>query len=255
MEDTKLSTVPNIMQDSKVQENEKSSKTLVIVLLLVIFLQFGLLAYLFLTERIVLNESEIEQESTSLEESEDIYEKDTIKEEKPTLLTYTFDNSKMATGYTFKYPDNWEITKEDTTCGLDPVSNTEICTNHRLILSNIDNPSYNITLEMCSECSPGAMCLFPDSDFDKEYIDSMQGGVTFKEYEDFYDGGFRRASEEVGESEELTICKLEESGNSQDYYHSSIVNGMSTVIYGIEKNPDENILEIMDSIVISMENI
>lgn len=248
MEDTKPSTVPNIIQDSKVQENEKSSKTLIIVLLLVIFLQFGLLAYLFLTERIVLNESEIEQESTSLEESEDIYEKDTIKEEKPTLLTYTFDNSKMATGYTFKYPDNWEITTEDTTCGLDPVSNTEICTYHELILSYIDNPSYYLSLQMCSECSPGFMCIFSESD-------SMADGVTFEEYEEFYDGGFRRASEEVGESEELTICKLEENGDSPDYYHSGIVNGMNRVKYGIEKNPDENILEIMDSIVISLENI
>jgi hypothetical protein len=231
---------------------KKSQKSLVCILLLFVFLLLGTLSYFFITEKI----SFVKPSEKDKDTIEDIVE-DTVEENSENnknFVTYTYNNPKMGNAFTLQYPEDWEITKNNTTCGIDPVSKTEVCTKYELVISLIENPKYYFSLNMCSECEPGFLCKYSDSNFDEQWLHSMQGGVEFQSFEEFNGGNYRRGLES-SEENKLTICKLVKSQDNINYFTSSLLPSIDKVFYGLDENPDISIIETMDNIVLSIKEI
>lgn len=229
--------------------NRKVPRSLIYILLLLLFLLMGIFSYLLLTGRISFVETNVNDNNANEEVSENDDSDET------NLLTYTYNNPKMVYGFSLEYPQGWEITKEETTCGINPVTSTEICTNFELVLSLIENPEYSFSLDMCSECSPGFICTFSDSEFDQEFLDAMQGGVDFEEFENFDGENYRRGQKTAEDTTNLTICKLVKSEGNPDFYSSSILPAIDSISYGLDKDVDEKILKEMDNIVLSLRSV
>ena len=243
--DTSISNPPINEFQPEVKETDPKRKKnrLILILVLIIVLLAGVMVYLSLTDKVEPSSPD-DNQITNDEENDS---KDT------NLITYTYNNPKMKHGFSLQYPEGWEITKENTTCEADPVTNTEICTNYELVISLIEDPTNYFSLEMCSECSPGFMCIFSDSQFEQEFLDAMQGGVKFETFEEFDGGNYRRGQKTADDVENLTICKLIKSEGNPDFYSSSILPAINTVSYRLAKNADEKILKEMDSIVLSLK--
>ncbi|MBP6976335.1 hypothetical protein KBB42_01960 [Candidatus Dojkabacteria bacterium] len=163
----------------------------------------------------------------------------------------------MPFGFSLEYPENWEITKDKTSCSLDPNTNNEICTGYQLIISLIENPKYSFELDMCSECSPGSICMFSDSDYSDAFLDSSSAYVhRFESFEEFNDGTFRRGvSKEKENDGKLFICKSLNSEEYGNYYHTSILSFIEGIKYTLDENADSQIIEAMDRMVLSLEVI
>ena len=243
--DTSISNPPINEFQPEVKETDPKRKKnrLILILVLIIVLLAGVMVYLSLTDKVEPSSPDDNQ----INNNEENDSKDT------NLNTYTYNNPKMKHGFSLQYPEGWEITKENTTCEADPVTNTEICTNYELVISLIEDPTNYFSLEMCSECSPGFMCIFSDSQFEQEFLDAMQGGVKFETFEEFDGGNYRRGQKTADDVENLTICKLIKSEGNPDFYSSSILPAINTVSYRLSKNADEKILKEMDSIVLSLK--
>ncbi len=243
--DASISNPPINEFQQEVKETNPKRKTniLNLILVLIIVILAGVIAYLSLTDKEEPSFSDGNQITNDKEDDS----KDT------NLITYTYNNPKMKHGFSLQYPEGWEITNENITCEADPVTNTEICTNYELVISLIEDPTNYFSLEMCSECSPGFMCIFSDSQFEQEFLDAMQGGVKFETFEEFDGGNYRRGQKTADDVENLTICKLIKSEGNPDFYSSSILPAINTVSYRLAKNADEKILKEMDSIVLSLK--
>ena len=243
--DTSISNPPINEFQPEVKETDPKRKKnrLILILVLIIVLLAGVIAYLSITDKVEPSSPDDNQITNDLEDDF----KDT------NLITYTYNNPKMSHGFSLQYPEGWEITKENTTCKADPVTNMEICTNYELVISLIEDPTNSFSLEMCSECSPGFMCIFSDSQYEQEFLDAMQGGVKFETFEEFDGGNYRRGQKTADDVENLTICKLIKSEGNPDFYSSSILPAINTVSYRLSKNADEKILKEMDSIVLSLK--
>ena len=243
--DASISNPPINEFQQEVKETNPKRKTniLNLILVLIIVILAGVIAYLSLTDKEEPSFSDGNQITNDKEDDS----KDT------NLITYTYNNPKMKHGFSLQYPEGWEITNENITCEADPVTNTEICTNYELVISLIEDPTNYFSLEMCSECSPGFMCIFSDSQYEQEFLDAMQGGVKFETFEEFDGGNYRRGQKTADDVENLTICKLIKSEGNPDFYSSSILPAINTVSYRLAKNADEKILKEMDSIVLSLK--
>jgi hypothetical protein len=63
--------------------------------------------------------------------------------------------------------------EREYTCEADPV--LQIQKYVQIMISNflIEDPTI-FFIGMCSECSPGFMCIFSDSQYEQEFLDAMQ---------------------------------------------------------------------------------
>jgi hypothetical protein len=253
VETTPLNPVANnIEQQTEIKEPSPKKNILPLILIFIIVLLLGVIVYLWITNS--TNSPSIENETKEEEKEENEGEQNETPE--IPLKTFVYDNPKWTVGFTFQYPQNWEVTKNNTVCNIDPVSNEEICDSYELVLSLIENPKYFIDLRMCLECSPGFTCAYSDSNYTQEFMDNTDP-VVFDSFEEFGNGKFRRSpkpSDLNGVLGDLVICKLETEG-SNHFYSSCGIETVTSISYGLDDNVDERILKEMDSIMLTLERI
>lgn len=244
-------------------DKNMNNKSLVLLLLVMVFSLLGLFVYLFITDRLILGIDNpfsdkkitvIDKEEPNKEEEVDENPTDEVKNEKIPLITYT--NTSLWP-YRLKYPQDWEITKENTECTYDSGSKQDLCTFHELEISNTKNPEYSFYLNNCSECGPmPAFCAYSDVTYSQEQTGQF-GEVFYDDYLEIGNGAFRRSSnprEEDNSGFKYRICaKVENEQEGVSYVWGGIIAG--DVAYKAPDNADENILKVMDNILLSLEEL
>ena len=241
-----------------------NDRALVVILLLVIFVLLGQFAYLFFTDRLILgNDTQSSGKETPVidEEQEPVEEKeeeenpaDEIEDEKIPLITHT---NTTLWPYRLKYPQDWEITKENTECNYDSVSKKELCTSHELEITYTKNPQYAFYLSNCSECGPTPpYCAYSDTSYPKEMLDGYLGEIYYDDYVEIDRGTFRRSFNPRTEDPsgfKYRICVRGENEYGTVYTWGGITAG--DVAYKAPDNADEHILKVMDNILLSIERL
>lgn len=249
--------------NDEVVGKRENNKSLVLLLLVMVFSLLGLFVYLFITDRLILGIDNpfsdkkitvIDKEEPNKEEEVDENPTDEVKNEKIPLITYT--NTSLWP-YRLKYPQDWEITKENTECTYDSGSKQDLCTFHELEISNTKNPEYSFYLNNCSECGPmPPYCAFSDISYTEE-DKVLTEEIYYEDFVEIGNGAYRRAfnSRTADPSgSDFRICKkVENKDNSVFYVWGGIIAG--DVAYKAPDNADENILKVMDNILLSLEEL
>lgn len=245
--------------NDEVVGKRENNKSLVLLLLVMVFSLLGLFVYLFITDRLILGIDNpfsdkkitvIDKEEPNEEDKVDENPTDEVKNEKTPLITYY--NSTLWP-YKLKYPQDWEITKEETSC-----AEMGICTFHELEITYTKNPQYALYLHSCSECGPNPpFCAYSDVEYPDEMIEGMISQIYYDSFTIIDDGTFRRSSnprEKDNSDFKYRICQ--KGGNEKDgffYAWGGIIAG--DVAYKAPDNADENILKVMDNILLSLEEL
>lgn len=252
---------PQVEETKATTVNKSNDKSIVLLLLIMVFSLLGIFAYLFFTDRLILGidnplsgkkNTVIDQEEEPNEEDEVVDNPtDDMEDEKIPLITHT---NTTLWPYKLKYPQDWEITKENTSCD----DTSEICTFHELEITYTKDPQYALYLHSCSECGPNPpFCAYSDVEYPDEMIEGMISQIYYDSFTIIDDGTFRRSSnprEKDNSDFKYRICQ--KGGNEKDgffYAWGGIIAG--DVAYKAPDNADENILKVMDNILLSLEEL
>lgn len=257
---------PQVEEHKEFKEKKGKDNSLVLLLLVMVFSLLGLFAYLFFTDRLILGIDNplsdkkttiIDEEEEPIEENEDneIPTED-IEDEKIPLITHT---NTTLWPYKLKYPQDWEITKENTECNYDSVSKQNLCTFHELEITYTKNSQYAFYLSNCSECGPTPpYCAYADVTYTEEMRELGNFSEVF--YEGFIqidNGIFRRSFNPRTEDPSGFDFRICQKGESQEYGVSYAWGGITAgdIAYKAPDNADENILKVMDNILLSLEEL
>ncbi len=247
----------NILEDegSESKGNRKMSreKVLNIVLLVFVFVLIGLFAYMFFTDRLIVGvENPFSKKEVPTSEEEEI---PTSENEDVPLVSFT--NTSLWP-YRLKYPQDWEITKANTTCGYDSVNNQTVCTFHELEISYMENPEYAFYLSNCGQCGgETSLCGYSDITYSKELLNGPGIYIYYEDFQEINQGTFRRSfnpKDQESSDYDIRICERVDSQQSGVYYVWGGITAGS-VAYKTPDNPDESILKVMDDILLSIEEL
>ncbi len=256
---------PQVEEHKEFKEKKGKDNSLVLLLLVMVFSLLGLFAYLFFTDRLILGidnplsgkkNTVIDQEEEPNEEDEVVDNPtDDMEDEKIPLITHT---NTTLWPYKLKYPQDWEITKENTSCD----DTSEICTFHELEITYTKDPQYAFYLHNCSECGPNpAYCAYSDVTYPSEMLVGMLSDVYYDNYTPIDGGTFRRSFNPSSDNNSdfyseynVRIC---ERGESEQYGVYYVWGGITAgdIAYKAPSNADENILKVMDNILLSLEEL
>lgn len=223
-------SVNEVQPEVKGSNPKRKSNILVLILVFIIFLLVGVIAYLFLTNKVELAFLDDDSTDNKVEENLD----DTTKNEdsdEDVIETKEYYNS--AQGVKFKYPSDWKV--EEETTGEDGffVSFSE----------NKSNPDFVFEFDLPSVSGYEA-CYFSDTDNPAEGMGAFYTNYTTIDKNDT----FRRTFTTMGEIESYTICK-----KSSGTYFNWVDSGYVSYKVKMSRSDSEKMIKLMDEILLSFE--